>query len=91
MAMDRGRLQRAVARRLTGMTHAEMVNYLTDAADHLEGRMRRLAAFPQTMYKGFVKRELMTAAGMSLGVHKQLLGRLTSVPWGATLKGGGRV
>ena len=91
MAMVRSMLITAVTRRLRGMTKTEMITYLEGTASHLEGRMRRLAVVPQRMYKGFVRRELMGACGMSLGVHKQLLGRLTFVPWGGKLKGGGRV
>ena len=91
MAMDRSMLVVAVTRRLRGMTNTEKITYLAGTASYLEGRMRRLAVFPQTMYKGFVKRELTNALGMSLGVHKQLLGRLTFVPRAVILKGGGGV
>ena len=55
---------------------------LRERIKKIEGRMILLARFPQRMYKGFAKAKLVTSLGMSLGVHKQLLWGLTSVPRG---------
>lgn len=55
----------------------------------LERKMKRLARLPDRMYKGFDRRGLITALGMSLGIHKQLLWGLTSSSRGVKVKGGG--
>jgi len=89
--MNRGMLQAAWARYYDGCDRELILDDIEGKLEHLVGRMRRLQLIPQTIYKGFIKRELLSACGMSIGVLQQLRGRLTSVPWGATLKGGGRV
>jgi len=88
---DRGKLQYAMARLYDGRERNEIITDLRERLEHLVGRMRQLQRFPQSNYKGFVKAELLAAIGMSIGVHQQLLGRLTSVSRGVRLKGGGWV
>ena len=63
---------------------------LAKQAEALEKRMRALGRFPAPYYRGFNKRALTSALGMSLGIHKQLLGGLTSSSWGGRVMGGGR-
>ncbi len=87
---DRQALRIAWARYYSGCSHEEMLTRIRERVSYLEGRMRKLARFPQAGYKGFDKRSLTTALGMSLGVHKQLLAGLISVPRGGMMKGGGR-
>jgi len=87
--MDRGKLATGWARYYDGWARDTILDDIEGKLGHLVGRMRRLQLFPQTMYKGFIKRELLSACGMSIGVLQQLRGRLTSVPRGVNLKGGG--
>ena len=55
----------------------------------LEERMRFLGRFTERVYHGFTKASLVAALGMAVGVHRQLLGGLTSASSGCILKGGG--
>ena len=65
---------------------------MNERAEALVRRMRALACFKQTIYKGFCKRELEYALGMAVGVHKQLLWGVTSFARGGyNKKGGGRI
>lgn len=65
---------------------------LEQRASAIRERMMVLARLNQRMTKGFVRRDLETALGMSLGVHQQLLGGLTSASRGEYPRGwrGGR-
>lgn len=69
----------------------EVLMAIVERTKVIEGRMVALARFSGRIYKGMRKRALEAALGMSLGVHKQLLWRLTSYPRGGNLKGGGGV
>lgn len=86
--MDRMALYRAWEYYYSEFTPSGQKWLIEEAVETLEGRMRELGRFPQRTYKGFIKRRLETAFGMSLGVHKQLLGRLTFALGRGTLKGG---
>ncbi|MBA7556662.1 hypothetical protein ES705_49378 [subsurface metagenome] len=61
-----------------------------ERAKWIEERMIHLARFPGRMYKGFIKRRLENALGVSLGIHRQLLWGLTSASSRGRIKGGGR-
>ena len=91
MGMERERLKVAWARRYTACPADEVVRMMTQQASVLEGRMRKLACFPDKNVHGIPKAGLVTALGMSLGVQRQLFGGLTSAPSGGILKGGGGV
>ncbi len=86
--IDRARLYEAWARFYQGDVAA-----IRTRASGIEGRMMTLARRPGRIHRDYVKRELETGLGMSLGVHRQLLGRLTSVPFGGYPGGrrGGKV
>lgn len=64
---------------------------IVERAGFIEERMMKLARFPERIYRGFNKARLMTALGMSLGVHRQLQWGLTSALRGGKVKGGGGV
>ena len=87
--VDRPRLLEAWNKYYERFSGEEKTRRLGENARLLEGRMRKLAALPQSTYKGYRKRKLEIALGMSLGVHRQLLAGLTFVSSGGRIKGGG--
>lgn len=87
--MDREALRLAWTRYYSGRLPGSALKSIVERADFLEGRMRKLARFPDNEYHGIPKASLITALGMSLGVHRQLQWGLTSVSSGGRLKGGG--
>lgn len=91
--MDRQRLFAAWKRHYGLLPVAVAAEEMRQRAGRLEGRMRLLALWRGNDFKGFNKRSLTTALGMALGVHKQLLWGLTSVPWWGRLRvvGGNRL
>lgn len=78
--MDRQLLYTAWQGFYSGYSDAEALSLIEGRVSFIVGKMMRLALYPGKVYKGFPKRSLETALGMSLGVHKQLLWRLTSSP-----------
>lgn len=87
--MDREAVRKAFYDHYSRLEPAEREAAIRGVAESLEERMRRLGRFPDRMYKGFCKSRLVAALGMSLGIHKQLLGGLTSASSGVRVKGGG--
>ena len=75
---DRQRLYRAWERHYRGCER----EVIAARAEVLEGRMKHLGRLPGPMRRGFVKRTLERALGMSLGIHRQLLVRLHPTPGG---------
>jgi len=84
--MDRRRLYLAWQRYYSRYPREEAIKHLGEAIELLVGRMKELGRFPQSNYKGYPKRRLEAAFGMSLGVHKQLLWGLTFSPVGGKLR-----
>jgi len=74
-----------------GRTKDDILLELRQAISSLRVRMMRLGAWRSPVYHGFKVKELVRWHGMSLGIHQQVLGGLTSLPRGGNLKGGGGV
>lgn len=79
--MDRERLRVAWEGYYTRVPPGERIEEIEKRVGFLVGKMRKLACLPGPLFHEFPKRSLEHALGMSLGVHRQLLWRLTSSPW----------
>lgn len=90
-AMEREVLRKAWARYYQGLPSSSVVGVASSYCESLVGRMRVLGSSKGHLYKGFNRRELNRALSIAVSVHKQALGRLTSVPRGGILRGGGGV
>ena len=88
--MDRERLKGSWVKYYGMFDAEEVMGRLQMRADFIVGKMMMLARRKGPLYHEIPRIRLMTALGMSLGIHRQLLGRLTSSPRRGNLKGGGR-
>lgn len=88
--MDRERLKSSWTGYYARFDAAEVIERIETQADFIVGKMMMLARLTGPLFHEIPRVRLMTALGMSLGIHRQLLGRLTSSPWRGNLKGGGR-
>jgi len=88
--MDREALLRAWYDHYKRQHAHDIVGALRTNLELLEGRMRMLGRYPQSLFHKINKRALQRALGLSYGVHKQLLWGLTSVSSRGRVRGGGR-
>lgn len=87
--MKRVDLHTAWLRYYRGLDRNEALEVVRGHIESIRGRMMTLGRFPQAVWHQFSKRELVSALGMALGVHQQVLAGLRSVPEGGRLRGGG--